>query len=468
MSLLESIAAFLPGILSGILIVGLLWDDDTPAAILLKLCLGTGIGLGLVSLLYFLYMLAFAGAHWFIFAEIACLGLLVWVSLRQNRLHFPRIGFSGFRIWQAGIVAGALPVIGLAILGASSVWTHRPFGTWDAFMIYDRTARFVYRGQADWMQTFSPDIDPAFHADYPMLIQLDIAQGWEALGRESQSVPRALGSIFMLICAGAFLGGLTLLRSFWQGLAGLLVLLNTPFFILGGPSQTADVPLSFFILSTVVLIFLYMSDQQPGLLVLSGVCAGLAAWTKNEGDVFLVGIVAGLFLAFLRREPWRKLGYFGAGLALPLAVVLYFKLFLAPANDILGTDTAGLIQRVFEWPRHLAILNSFRSQILGIGGPWVSVIPLLAVYALAIGLTPVKAHRPAYLAVLVAAGIQTLGYYAIYLVTPHPIEWQLDFSLWRVLLHIYLPLLFLFFALVTDIPQALGFRAKTGAAEGVA
>ena len=455
--------------MSGILIVELLWDEAAPVVIALKVCLGTGIGLGLTSLLYFLYMLAFAGRHWFVYLEIALLLLLLWLVLRRGKLAPPRIAFKGgVRIWQIVMIACALPVIGLAVAGAFSVWTHRPFGTWDAFMIYDRTARFVYRGQADWMQTFSPDIDPAFHADYPMLIPLDIAQAWEALGRESQSVPRLLGGVFMLICAGAFVSTLTLLKSFWQAIAGLLVLLNTPFFILGGPSQTADVPLSFFILSAVILVFLYTSRQKPGLLVLAGLSAGLAAWTKNEGDIFLVGILAGLFLVFMRQDLWRRLGCFLAGLAIPLAIILYFKVFLAPPNDILGTDTAGLIQRIFEWRRHLVILSSFGSQIMVIGGPWIIVIPLLAAYAVIFGIAPTQSHKPAYVAVLVTAAIQAVGYYGIYLVTPHPVRWQLDFSLWRVLFHIYLPLLFVLFVLVTDIPQALGFKGQAAPAESAA
>jgi 4-amino-4-deoxy-L-arabinose transferase-like glycosyltransferase len=360
-----------------------------------------------------------------------------------------------------------VPIVVLAVMGAIQVWIHRPFGTWDAFMIYDRSARFVYRGGNDWMQTFSPDIDPAFHADYPLLISMDIAHAWNTLGHESQSVPRVLGGLFMLVCAGLFASALTMLKSIWQAALGAIVLLNTPFFILSGPSQTADVPLSFFILSTVALLFFFCTERKPGLLVLAGLSAGLAAWTKNEGDVFIIGILAGLFIAFLRQDLWRRLGLFLAGLAVPLAIVLYFKVFLAPANDILGTSMAGLIQRAFEWSRHLAILRSFRGQILIIGGPTVSVILLLTVYALVFGVSPQRNHRPAYIAVAITAAVQAAGYYAIYLVTPHPIQWQLDFSLWRVLFHIYLPLLFVFFVLVTDVPRALGFQHQALPAESI-
>lgn len=466
MSFLESLGAFLPGIVSGILLVELLWEDRRLWAVLLKACLGAGLGLGLTSLLYFLYMLAFAGGQWFLYIQIALLALLLWLAVRRGRLHAPQIDFHARpQLWQALILVCVLPIVVFAVAGALSVWTHRPFGTWDAFMIYDRSARFVYRGGTDWMQTFSPDIDPAFHADYPLLISMEIAQAWDTLGHESQSVPRVLGGIFMLVCAGLFVSALTMLKSIWQATLGLVVLLNTPFFILSGPSQTADVPLSFFILAAVVLLFLFCTEQKPGLLVLAGLSTGLAAWTKNEGDVFVITILAGLFVAFLRHDVWRRLGYFLAGLAVPLAIVLYFKVFLAPANDILGTGMAGLIQRAFEWSRHLAILRSFRGQILIIGGPTVSVILLLAIYALIFGVSPQRSHLPAYVAIAITATIQAAGYYVIYLVTPHPIQWQLDFSLWRVLFHIYLPLLFVFFVLVADVPRALGFQREAVSAE---
>ena len=469
MSFLESLAVFLPAILTGFLIVQLLWDNGSPVALLLKVCIGTGVGLGVTSLLYFLYLLIFAGGEFFLYLQLAVLLFLLAIVLKRGnfRFAFPNLR-PGLSAWQVAVACLVLPVIGLAVLGAVSVWTHRPFGTWDAFMIYDRTARFVYRGQSEWLQTFSPDIDPAFHADYPLLIPLNIAQAWQTLGRESQSVPRTLGGIFMLVCAGTLVSGLTLLKSIWQGLAGLLVLLNTPFFILSGPSQTADVPLTFFILSSVILIFLYTSTQRRGLLVLAGLSAGLAAWTKNEGDVFVIGILLGLLLAFVKNGPWRRLGYFAVGLATPLVIIIGFKVFLAPANDILGTNAAGLIRRIFEWPRHLAILGSYRTQILAIGGTAVSVILILGIYALVFGVEHNKQRNPAFIAALVAACVQAIGYYGIYLITPHPILWQLDFSLWRVLFHIYLPLLFVFFVFVTDIPKALGFQPRPIQSEGIA
>ena len=59
------ILVFLLPILTGGLLVHLLWPDRAGWAVFLKAFLGIGVGLGIWSLLYFLYMLLLAGQHWF-------------------------------------------------------------------------------------------------------------------------------------------------------------------------------------------------------------------------------------------------------------------------------------------------------------------------------------------------------------------------------------------------------------------
>lgn len=56
--------------------------------------------------------------------------------------------------------------------------------------------------------------------------------------------------------------------------------------------------------------------------------------------------------------------------------------------------------------------------------------------------------------------LQLGGYYLIYLITPHPVAWQLEFSLDRLLLHVYPVMLFLWFALVRDVAVVLGKPAS--------
>ncbi len=58
---IQSFLVFLPAMLSGGLLIHLMWPERDPAALLLKASLGAGLGLGLSSILYFLSLLIAPG-----------------------------------------------------------------------------------------------------------------------------------------------------------------------------------------------------------------------------------------------------------------------------------------------------------------------------------------------------------------------------------------------------------------------
>lgn len=452
MNMMRAIAVFLPAACTGILVLHLLWNESQTAALFVKLFMGIGVGLGLSSLLYFFYLLVFAGSHFFLIVELGILVALLLVAIRRDRtrIHLPSL-ILHTNYWQIALLAAVLLAIVFSIGGAATVWNHRPSGTWDAYQIYNRAARFIYRGQAAWLQSFSTKLDPVFHADYPLLLPLSIASSWDALGRESPHVPLLLSATLMFLCAGLFTSGLALIKSLSQAGVGLLILLNTPLFIITGASQTADVPLAFFILATCILVYLYSSRPEPGLLVLAGLTSGLAGWTKNEGQLFLVVIGIALFLAFVKSGPWPRLGLYLLGLFLPLAVLAYFKLFLAPPTDVLGAGIPGAIHSSLDWQRHLTILGNYWEGLLTFGRSWIGVGPILLVYAVIFGFGPGNAPRRGHRIIMLILALQLAGYYFVYLITPHPVSWQLEFSLERLLLQLYLAPLFLLFVTLRDV-----------------
>jgi hypothetical protein len=204
----------------------------------------------------------------------------------------------------------------------------------------------------------------------------------------------------------------------------------------------ADVPLAFFILATAVLIYLFMIHRKPGLIVLSGLTAGLAAWTKNEGSVFVMATAIALFAAYFREKPWRMLSLFAMGLVGPLAIVLYFKLFLAPPSDVLSNGLERSIHQVLDISRHAEIARFFWGQFLsfgdwGIPGLATAIVPALLIYYLVVHATIKKEARSAYFAGITMLVIQGLGYYGIYLITPYDLTWHLDYSVTRIFLQVF-------------------------------
>jgi hypothetical protein len=182
----------------------------------------------------------------------------------------------------------------LALLVVSSLvafvvrWSAEPHGHWDAFSIWNLRARFLYRGGTHWQDGSSPALDWS-HPDYPLLIPASVARAWTFLGHESTLAPALIGLLFTLATAGLLGAVIAALRSPAQGVLAALVLLGARVFLMIGFWQIADVPLAFFMLATVGLLCLHdrTSTAGKGGLILAGMMAGFAAWTKNEGLLFL-------------------------------------------------------------------------------------------------------------------------------------------------------------------------------------
>src|SRR5512143_1795013 len=268
------VIAFLLPILSGALLAHLLWPDRQPANLALKLFLGIGIGLGLNSLSYFLYLSFFAGQHWFLAVQavtfVLLLSLAVWQRRRQTTptaaAPIPRLSIA-----QSIFLALSGLVFLISLLSTASYILRRRQGDWDAWMMFNRAARFFYRDQPNWLASFSPQMDPIFHADYPLFLAMNIASGWDTLGSETPHVPMVQSALFALACAGLMVSALASSKSVGQAALGLIILWGTPAVVNEGARELADLPLAYFFLATCVLIYLYILEHKAGLLVLGGI-----------------------------------------------------------------------------------------------------------------------------------------------------------------------------------------------------
>ncbi len=453
MTLLTTIGIFLLPVLGGGMFVHLLWPERDIKILFFKFFLGIGIGLGLSSLLYFLYLFAFAGQHWFVFIQLVIflilLVLTIWkeknlITLKppSSAAGTPPKALSRTQIVLVGIAAVVFIV---SLLGTASYLLRRQQGDWDAWMMFNRSARFIYRDQPHWLDSFSRQMDPIFHADYPLLLGLNVASGWDGLGTESAYVQMLQSALFALAALGILVSALASIKSLGQAALGLIVFWGTPTLVNEGAREMADLPLAFFILSTAILIYFYFVYKKPALIALVGLTAGLAAWTKNEGTLFVVAAGIGLMMASLREKPWRVLFWYALGLAFPFAIVIFFKLFLAPPSDVLSNGAARSIQQILGIPRHLEILQYLGRELFYFGG-WTNlfgIIPVLLVYFLLFRLPVDKELRSAYIAGITMLAVQLLGDYGVYLITPYDLTWHLSYSIERIVLQIFPVIAFL-------------------------
>jgi 4-amino-4-deoxy-L-arabinose transferase-like glycosyltransferase len=400
-------------------------------------------------MMYFLSLQAMPGGINMLILELV-LTVIVFslILVRQQGVGRPILNFPRFSPIQWGMVGAAGAATIFAAMSFINLTRALPLGAYDAWSIWNRAARFIYRDPGNWRTTLSPELYWANHADYPLLVPMNIAWGWRAVGGEVESVPMLQGALFTLASAGVMFISLGWVRSPAQGSLAALVLVATPFFVQTGSQMMSDVPLMFYILAACILVFLALARQELILLALAGLMAGLAGWTKNEGLLLIAAIPVALILT--QRQGLRsKLVYYFAGLLLPLVVIIYFKT-LTPASDLFTGGLRQITACLTDLSRYGTILSTLGRQ-LGSFGNWSISLPAgLLTYAIVVGRRRNSVPAAAALTIAAIILLQMLGYLAIYLITPYDLAWHLNTSLARLILQIFASALFLYFSILND------------------
>jgi hypothetical protein len=411
------------------------------------------MGIGLVSCCLFLSLLTDTPSLFFesvllIAFALAGRGAVARTSVKrqQTAMTQPELALG---------VAFAI-VVAYSIYGFVSNVRIDPHGYWDAWAIFNLRARFL--ATAYWRDAFSPVLIWS-HPDYPLLLSAFIARVWRATGGREVSVPAVTAFLFTFATIGVLAGSLTVLKGRTQGFLAGMLLAGTPLFIDQGTAQLADVPLSFFILSALALLALQdrFWPSAPGLALLAGLSAGMGAWTKNEGLLLVAVILPVRTLAVMRSQGRRpalaQAGWFAAGLAPILAVVLFFRhSFATPNAHIGGRGVLALMAPLSDLNRWRIFTGELLKHGWSFGGLFVSSFVVLAIYLACVGLhwdrDRAAVHTALGTLVLVLA-----GYCVVCIISPFDIVWQSATALNRLLIQLWPGTVFLAF-LAARTPDA--------------
>jgi hypothetical protein len=152
-----------------------------------------------------------------------------------------------------------------------------------------------------------------------------------------------------------------------------------------------DVPLSFYILATLALLCL--QDRYPEDLrfsALAGLMAGFAAWTRNEGFIFVVAMLVARVFALVRFRG-RATGPIAAtvvpqllrllaGLAAPLAVVTIFKLRVAGPSDLFSLPASVILKHLADAGRWIVTVEGLVIVLFTVGRFLIPIVFVLALY----------------------------------------------------------------------------------------
>jgi len=464
MILLGLAALWLLGIflLRGLFPIPIRWSLDN----LLFGALGAGLGIGIASSLYFL-SLAAAGPSFGTLVSVETTALILTLALAVIR--YGRAGRTKTFGWADGpsvpayfnaifLAAGVVAVI---IFVVQTVF--KPHGDWDAWSIWNLRARFLFRGGASWTHAFSSRLAWS-HPDYPLLIPGAVALLWTLAGGESPLAPITVAFLFTLATAALLVSALGILRGRALAWMAGIVLFGTVAFVESGAIQYADVPLSFYILGTLVLLSFQDHDpENPRFSIAAGFMAGFAAWTRNEGLLFVVAVLAARAISILRfgnpSKLVRQMAALIAGLALPLAVVGFFKLRFAPPNDLITRTPREVLTHLADPGRWITVLLGFLKAVLLFGSFLIPVILALALFWYLVRFEVEGPRRLAVATGATALAIMLAGELAVCILFPADVASEVNSSITRIPLQLFPAALFVFF-LASRAPQLVVEKAK--------
>jgi len=404
------------------------------------------LGIGLSSALFFLTVQVFGMPFSYSATlEVVAVLALLTVTILKGPAGRPGTGrrrVSPSRWLQAAFVLTALS----SAISYGFSCRQLPHGSWDAFAIWNLKARFMFRLPHGWEKILTSELGYS-HLDYPYLLPDSVTRAWNWVGHDAQFVPAIIGGLFSICTIGVLVFGLREAANGTAALIGGIFLMGTPLFVTLAPTQTADIPLSFYYLATSVSLWLYYRSDTPDsrLLPLIGCTAALAGWTKNEGDPFLLAVLAVVFIFPLNgsplRERLRRVARVAIGSAPGLIAIILFKVLLAGPNWMAPSlGKSAVIARLTDLSRWDLIFKRIAAGIGQFGG-WPVNPVLLVLASFSIDKQISRQRRALYpqLAVLVVVFVAELG---VYLIAPRE-PWLVDSSLDRLLLQLWPTAIFL-------------------------
>jgi len=298
----------------------------------------------------------------------------------------------------------------------------QPWGKWDAWAIWNLHAKFLFF-ENEWTNFLTNSISWT-HPDYPLMLPSIIAIIWKSIGEFNYLVPAIIAYMIYIGLIITIYASISNKNLKIFGLFATLPLLFDFTYVSQSASQYADTLLSFVILISMIFLVNIKKKSKIYFLVF-GFVASISMWIKNEGIAFFFLISLILVILLFHRAKYKLLYYFLGALPF-IAVVVYFKLVLAPSNDLVE-ESSGIINKVLSIERYL-IIGKYLAKTLLYDYPLILLLIILNVFFWrTIELKPIG---------LVLISL-FLCYLCIYLITPKELYWHLKYSMYRLIQQLY-------------------------------
>ena len=334
-----------------------------------------------------------------------------------------------------GRVALVILIVGLGMLLEHATALGDKHGGWDAFAIWNFHSRYL-ADPANWRNLFlNTDTE---HPDYPPGQPALSAFCLRLFSGKHQELIAYMWAMFFTISVPLLLfSGLWNKNRIVALIVFYIVCANNDF-VGFGVSQYADMLVAALALGAYLAV--EAAEERQEWCGVAVFLLTAAALTKNEGALIAVLFFVFYGGRFFRGRRWL---YALSGAVLPLACLIAYRSVCPVHSDMLGGIGSGVWQKIADVSRYRKIYESVNA-VADSKFHYLQVFVLLAFIV-----SLFRKSVPGRGAWLVLAWLA--GYFAIYVVTPHDLEWHLQTSLDRLLLQVMPVALYLASSRLSDV-----------------
>ena len=335
---MSAMPPFIISFLIGYFLIDVICLHEKKIGFFLHSFLALGLGLGISATLTFLSFCFFqkSGVFVAIFTNFICLAVLsLWSVNNIKKTLFKNSEKRNFLNQGANLFIFFFFIMLIWNIYKIAVY-HNPYGGWDAWALYDMKARFLFLGGAHWKNLFA--LHWHTQPSYPLLLSSIYTLAWGMIGTNSFQAPVITAVMFTVSCCGLLFSGVARYSNIGLGFIFLILLLTTPFFIIHGLSQYADIVVAYYLLASVITIIISLRESRKDFAFLSGLFLGFLSFTKNEGIIMMsiLVVITSVYLFSKRFSDKRSKKIFIPlliGSCFCLLTTGIFKTFFAPPNS---------------------------------------------------------------------------------------------------------------------------------------
>ncbi len=302
------------------------------------------------------------------------------------------------------------------------------WGDWDAYGIWNLHAKFLAAPQ--YFNHFFTNKIAWTHPDYPLLQPTLVAMFMQSFGSMSPIIPAVFAYIIGISLILILVFSLVRDESLLYATVALVSIVCPGVIFRYAGAQYADLLLAMFIL--IVFVLMNSRDEKVGFVhfFLVGFFASSGANVKNEGIAYFV--IFSFVLVFHQRGKLKSLIGYIVGCIIPLLVLMYFKLFLAPVNDLVADQKGDFVNKLTDVSRYISIVKYFIEYIVKNS----QIVYLLFVLAVIINSKILWSYQ--LITIILLMGV----YFMVYVITPHDLDWHLETSFDRLFFQVLPSLLY--------------------------